>query len=188
MSVTFLLCLKWFNYFSHINKFFQFDIIYDETKKNLLLMIFMWTEFFLQVLLIYIFVFTQIKYNKLVLNNKIIIHSFGNIKIGNYFPSLIITRHQQNTKILNCNHTMQWSTDLDFAFILSSVFLNSHGILILPGGLFQPCLQSLLVPVHLGFHLLQLLCLLEYVVLKNKKIHIQSIYSTAKICFGINKV
>lgn len=80
-----------------------------------------------------------------------------------------LKKKEKKRKKLNCNHTMQWSTDLDFAFILSSVFLNGHGVLILPCWLFQPCLQSLLVPVHLGFHLLQLLRLLEYVVLKNKK-------------------
>lgn len=58
------------------------------------------------------------------------------------------------------------STNLDSSIVCPGVLLDSHGIFILPSRLLQPRLQGLLVPVHLGLHLLQLLRLLEDVVLQ----------------------
>jgi len=59
---------------------------------------------------------------------------------------------------MNCRY-------LDLKLILPGIFLNNHSVLVLAGGLFKPCLQRLLVPVHPCLHLLQLLHQLELVIL-----------------------
>ena len=58
---------------------------------------------------------------------------------------------------------------LDFALILTRVLAERHGVLVFAGGLLKPGLQSLLVPVHLRLHLLQLLGLSEDVVLNTQQ-------------------